>query len=323
MAHLLEKSIHVVPARLRVREAQVEGANAIARVQVDMWRTQYCGIATAGHEPVWRALAVLVCAAHGRVRMEQVTGERSTASRTSCYRPGQDGRRWRYVWKGRSKANETEASKEGAARMPSAVIKRAVAIGALVLAILPLGACTSDRRAAGPASAQPYAGLQERPIKALAPEQVADLMAGRGAGYALAAELNHYPGPTHVLEVARALQLSPEQERAVRERFTAMQQEAQALGRQLIEREADLEAAFRTGAPEVAELQRRTGEIAEVEGRLRAVHLAAHLTTKAILTPEQVARYDQLRGYATPGVTAPPTGAAHSGGPRGGQHGSR
>jgi hypothetical protein len=45
----------------------------------------------------------------------------------------------------------------------------------------------------------PYAGMQTRPIKALSEQQVADLQAGRGMGLALAAELNGYPGPAHVL----------------------------------------------------------------------------------------------------------------------------
>ena len=44
----------------------------------------------------------------------------------------------------------------------------------------------------------PYAGMQTRPIKALSEQQVADLGAGRGMGLALAAELNGYPGPSHV-----------------------------------------------------------------------------------------------------------------------------
>ena len=48
----------------------------------------------------------------------------------------------------------------------------------------------------------PYAGMQARPIKALSEQQVADLAAGRGMGLALAAELNGYPGPSHVLELA-------------------------------------------------------------------------------------------------------------------------
>ena len=38
-------------------------------------------------------------------------------------------------------------------------------------------------------SARPYAGMQARAIKALSPEQIADLKAGRGMGLALAAEL--------------------------------------------------------------------------------------------------------------------------------------
>jgi hypothetical protein len=50
-------------------------------------------------------------------------------------------------------------------------------------------------------SAGPYAGMQARPIKALSAEQIADLKAGRGMSLALAAELNGYPGPRHVLEL--------------------------------------------------------------------------------------------------------------------------
>lgn len=52
---------------------------------------------------------------------------------------------------------------------------------------------------------QPYAGLQSRSIKALSDEQLADLRAGRGMGLALLAELNGYPGPLHVIELADPL----------------------------------------------------------------------------------------------------------------------
>ena len=55
---------------------------------------------------------------------------------------------------------------------------------------------------AGPGVAQqhqhghsPYAGLQQRGVKALSDQQLGDLRAGRGMGLALAAELNGYPGP--------------------------------------------------------------------------------------------------------------------------------
>jgi hypothetical protein len=43
----------------------------------------------------------------------------------------------------------------------------------------------------------PYAGLQQRGVKALSDQQIADLRAGKGMGLALAAELNGYPGPIH------------------------------------------------------------------------------------------------------------------------------
>ena len=58
---------------------------------------------------------------------------------------------------------------------------------------------------------QPYAGLQNRPLKALSDEQLADLKAGRGMGLALAGELNGYPGPKHVLELAKELNLTDAQ----------------------------------------------------------------------------------------------------------------
>jgi hypothetical protein len=57
----------------------------------------------------------------------------------------------------------------------------------------------------------PYAGMQGRSIKALSDQQIADLNTGRGMGLALAAELNGYPGPSHVLELADKLELSAEQ----------------------------------------------------------------------------------------------------------------
>src|SRR6187549_1634291 len=87
----------------------------------------------------------------------------------------------------------------------------------------------------------PYAGMQTRPIKALSEQQVADLGAGRGMGLALAAELNGFPGPSHVLELADALELSADQRTRVKALFDAMKAEAVPPGTRLIEQEADLD----------------------------------------------------------------------------------
>ena len=91
---------------------------------------------------------------------------------------------------------------------------------------------------------QPYTGLEARPIKALSEQQMADLRAGRGMGLALAAELNGYPGPMHVLELAEPLALSDQQRAKVQELFAAMKAEAVPLGETLIAQEADLDKQF-------------------------------------------------------------------------------
>ncbi|HEX2727509.1 MAG TPA: periplasmic heavy metal sensor [Beijerinckiaceae bacterium] len=158
--------------------------------------------------------------------------------------------------------------------------------------------------AAGPALAQhqdapaaPYAGLDRRTVKALSDEQIADLRAGRGMGLALAAELNGYPGPVHVLEHAEALGLSPDQRTRVRTLHEAMRREAVPLGERLIEQETDLGSQFAGRTITPAGLDHATVEIGRTQAALRTAHLKYHLAMMDVLTPAQVARYGELRGY--------------------------
>src|SRR4051812_40484885 len=94
----------------------------------------------------------------------------------------------------------------------------------------------------------PYSGMQSRPIKALSEQQIADLKSGRGMGFALAAELNGYPGPAHVLELADQLALTGEQRAGIAELFEAMKSEAIPLGEQLIGQETALDRQFASRA---------------------------------------------------------------------------
>lgn len=144
----------------------------------------------------------------------------------------------------------------------------------------------------------PYAGMQTRGIKALSDNQIGDLQAGRGMSLALAAELNGYPGPLHVLELADKLGLSAEQRGNVQQLFDSMKAEAVSLGAKLIEQEAELDRQFsgRTIAPE--SLRSMTAAIAAIQGQLRATHLKYHLSTAALLSPQQIQQYAALRGYA-------------------------
>ena len=146
-------------------------------------------------------------------------------------------------------------------------------------------------------SYQPYAGLQARPVKALSDQQVADLKAGRGMGLALAAELNGYPGPMHVLELATPLGLSDDQRVKVTALFDAMKQEAVALGERLIAAESALDRQFADKTITSSGLGEATRDIASLQGELRLAHLKYHLATLELLTPEQAAHYSTLRGY--------------------------
>lgn len=143
----------------------------------------------------------------------------------------------------------------------------------------------------------PYAGLQGRDIKALSDQQIADLRAGRGMSLALPAELNGYPGPAHSLELAEQLRLSPEQRSKTQVLLDKMQQEAKALGEEVIIAERALDRLFKDKRVVPASLASATSKAAAAQGSLREAHLRYHLAMMEVLTPEQVAQYNRLRGY--------------------------
>lgn len=142
-----------------------------------------------------------------------------------------------------------------------------------------------------------YAGQEQRGIKALSAERIEGLLAGKGMGYAKAAELNRYPGPLHVLELANELELTEEQLGSTRAIHADMQARAKALGSRLVDAEAELEQLFRSGSADKDSLSAVLGRIGRLEAELRGVHLGAHIEQRAVLTDGQVQRYVQLRGY--------------------------
>lgn len=144
----------------------------------------------------------------------------------------------------------------------------------------------------------PYAGMQARPIKALSDQQLSDLRAGRGMGLALAAELNGYPGPSHVLELADQLGLRSEQRTKVEEMFAAMKTETTSIGDRLIEEESNLDRQFAHRIVSPESLRSATTGISNAQGELREAHLKYHLLTTALLDKDQLEKYAGLRGYS-------------------------
>lgn len=153
------------------------------------------------------------------------------------------------------------------------------------------------------AAPSPYLGQETRAIKALSEDQVADYLSGRGMGFAKAAELNHYPGPRHVLELAGELSLSKEQRKQVKTIHATMGSQAVRVGKRIVAMERGLDQSFAAGKIAPKDPREFVNEIARLEGELRYPHLHAHLAVRAILSAHQAMRYDTLRGYATDGDT--------------------
>lgn len=144
---------------------------------------------------------------------------------------------------------------------------------------------------------QPYAGEQTRVVRSLSDDDARALRSGAGMGLARPAELNHYPGPKHVIDLASELELSEQQLTATRSAFDTMKEEAVRLGNEIVAEEAALDRLFTSGNATDDAVAKATASVAALQGRLRATHLRAHLRMRAIMKPEQIAKYDTLRGY--------------------------
>jgi hypothetical protein len=148
-----------------------------------------------------------------------------------------------------------------------------------------------------PVLSSAYVSQLDSPIRGLSSQEVDDLMNGRGAGYARSAELNGYPGPRHVLDMRQELGLSPEVVEQLEAIFAGMEAKAQRLGHEILQREAALSQAFAENRLSETDMQAQVEALAQLYGQLRANHLQAHFQTKPLLSTEQIAKYNDLRGY--------------------------
>jgi Spy/CpxP family protein refolding chaperone len=172
--------------------------------------------------------------------------------------------------------------------------KRAVLIAT---ALLSSNAALADDKHHEHLHASPYAGEQTRAIKALSKDDIDEILRGGGWGLAKAAELNGMPGPTHVLDIAAELGLSPEQIERTRRVRDAMRFEAKQIGKRFVTKETELERRFRVGDIAEAELTARISEIEALRAQLRTAHLVAHVEMARILSADQIESYAVLRGY--------------------------
>ena len=149
-----------------------------------------------------------------------------------------------------------------------------------------------------------YAGQEDSEITSLSQEDIDGLLGGTGTpfgGMAKPAELNGYPGPRHVLDAATSgeFELTQEQQEQIQTLYEKMRSESIDLGRQIIDIEKEIDGMFIDKTITEESLQEKTSQSADLYGQLRFVHLKYHLFTIEILTPQQVEKYNDLRGYTS------------------------
>ncbi|MBS1267597.1 MAG: hypothetical protein MAG458_00302 [Nitrosopumilus sp.] len=146
----------------------------------------------------------------------------------------------------------------------------------------------------------PYAGEHVRDVKSLSTSDIDGLKSGTGTpfgGMAKLAELNGYPGPRHVLDLAQQMELTESQIKQIEYIYQEMNTEAITLGNKILSIEMKLDEQFSKGLIDENYLNEKIHESAEFYAKLRNVHLQSHLLMMDVLTPEQIKIYNELRGY--------------------------
>ena len=192
------------------------------------------------------------------------------------------------------------------------LLLKAFAVAALALHIG--GSTASEVSVDAHTKVGPYAGQEQRAIKSLGSAEVSALLSGEGAGMAKPAELNGYPGPAHSLELAQGLGLSPSQIDRSRLLMNQHKVRARDLGAQVVAAERELDELFASKQATEDAVDAAALRVGLLQASLRAEHLKTHIAQTALLHPDQVRKYAELRGYmagATPSRTAPDASGHH------------
>ena len=133
-------------------------------------------------------------------------------------------------------------------------------------------------------------------IPALSEAQAASYLDGEAMWQASVAELNHYPSPRRVFELAEALELTEGQRRATTKLHEETRREAIRLGTELVALEQRLNRIFAWNQATADNIAKTVLDIGTLQTQLRLTHLVASIRQKPLLTEEQVRLYDELQG---------------------------
>lgn len=125
------------------------------------------------------------------------------------------------------------------------------------------------------------------------------LMNGDEGSQASYAEDSGCPSPKKVLDAAVELDLTPAQKKSVQKIYDDARERAKELGKQIVRIEQEISQAFREGLVTAKSITADAQDIGRLRGKLRAVHLVAHLETKGVLNNEQVKMYMKMKSGQT------------------------
>lgn len=146
----------------------------------------------------------------------------------------------------------------------------------------------------------PYADDKYMIITSMTDKDLQSLQNGTGeafSGLAKLAELNGYPGPRHVLDMASELKLDAEQKEKVDVIYQNMRSKAKEIGAKIIAIEKQMDDSFANKTMSANELEHMLDKSASYYSQLRYVHLSAHIETANVLKEDQINMYNNLRGY--------------------------
>ena len=124
---------------------------------------------------------------------------------------------------------------------------------------------------------------------------VETVLAGESYGDAALAEATGYPNPILVMDWADRLDLSAPQRAAIARIRDRMLADVREIAPDLIRAQTDLEAMFRSGRASEGRVQILTMKLADLEGRIRFIHLQARLKLRFEMTRDQLATYHRIK----------------------------
>lgn len=140
-------------------------------------------------------------------------------------------------------------------------------------------------------------GMQSGPmLSGISEGEKEALLKGSGLGAGMIAMMNGYPGPKHVLEMGDELELTAEQREKIGSLFAERKASFVEMGQELVEKDERLTAMFASGSVNTRDVEKLSVEIGELQGKLRAGHLNAHVLTWEALTPAQRDKLASMQG---------------------------